>query len=67
MSSNKKRKYDTSYIQYGFQCLITNGEEKPQCVLCMKVLSNDSLRPNKLKQHLSSVHPQHTVKGSRLL
>ncbi|CAM1331733.1 Uncharacterised protein r2_g4062 [Pycnogonum litorale] len=62
MSSNKKRKYDTSYIQYGFQCLITNGEEKPQCVLCMKVLSNDSLRPNKLKQHLSSVHPQHTEK-----
>jgi hypothetical protein len=62
MSSTKKRKYDASYIQYGFQCLVANGEEKPQCVFCLKVLNNDSLRPNKLKQHLTSVHPQYAEK-----
>ena len=32
--------------------------EKPQYVLCNKVLSNDSIRPAKLKQHLGNVHPQ---------
>ncbi|XP_067930626.1 protein FAM200C-like [Watersipora subatra] len=62
MSTSKKRKHDASYMQYGFQCLISNVEGKPQCVLCMKVLGNDSMRPNKLKHHLSSVHPQHTAK-----
>lgn len=62
MSTSKKRKYDASYIQYGFQCLVVNGQENPQCVFCMKVLNNDSLRPNKLKQHLTSVHPQHAEK-----
>ncbi|KAE9537017.1 hypothetical protein AGLY_006824 [Aphis glycines] len=33
--------------------------KKPQCVICNKVLSNDSMRPTKLKQHLENVHPQH--------
>ena len=55
---SKKRKYDESYIQYGFTFITANGEEKPQCVVCNKVLSNDSMRPAKLKQHLENIHPQ---------
>ena len=39
-----------------------HSEEKPKCVLCNKVLSNDSMRPVKLKQHLENVHPQHINK-----
>ena len=60
--SAKKQKYDKSYIQFGFAPVLIHSEEKPQCVLCNKVLSNDSMRPEKLKQHLENVHPQHINK-----
>ena len=56
--SSKKRKYDDSYIQFSFTSVVINGMEKPQCVLCNKVISNDSMRPAKLKQHLDNVHPE---------
>ena len=52
-----------SYIEYGFTCIINNGEERPQCVICNKVLSNDSLKPRKLKQHLHNVHQHHKDKS----
>ena len=55
--SIKKRKYDESYLQYGFTSIVVNNKERPQCVFCNKVLSNDSMRPAKLKQHLHNVHP----------
>ena len=61
--SAKKRKYDESYNQFDFTSVIIHSEEKPQCVLCNKVLSNDSMRPAKLKQHLENVHPQHINKN----
>ena len=60
--SAKKQKYDESYIQFDFASVITHCEEKPQCVLCNKVLSNDLMRPAKLKQHLENVHLQHVNK-----
>ena len=47
--SSKKRKYDDSYIQFGFTSVVIDGMVKPQCVLCNKVLSNDFMRPAKLK------------------
>ena len=56
--SSKKRKYDESYMQYGFTPVIVGGVERPQCVLCKRVLSNDSMRPVKLKQYLQNGHPQ---------
>ena len=46
----KKRKYEESYLQYGFTSIVVNNEERPQCATCNKVLSNDSMRPAKLKQ-----------------
>ena len=60
--SAKKQKYDESYILFGFASVILHSEEKPQRVLCNKVLSNDSMRPAKLKQHLENAHPQHINK-----
>lgn len=51
-----KRKYDHSYIKYGFTSIECNGEIKPQCVICATVLSNDALKPAKLKRHLDTVH-----------
>ncbi|XP_042243550.1 zinc finger BED domain-containing protein 5-like [Homarus americanus] len=60
--SVKKRGYDHSYIEYGFTSIIINGEERPQCVICSKALTNDSMKPTKLRRHLQNVHPQHKDK-----
>ena len=45
-----------------FSSVIIHSEEKPHCVLCNKVLSNDSMTSAKHKQHLENVHPQHINK-----
>ena len=54
----KSRKYNDSYLDFGFTFILQNGEEKPQCVVCSKVLASESMLPNKLKRHLTSSHPQ---------
>ena len=54
----KKRKYNNEYISLGFTVTVDhNGTEKPQCILCGKVLANSSMKPVKLKDHLISNHP----------
>ena len=35
---------------------------RPQCILCDKILSNESMRPSKLKYHLENVHKEHKDK-----
>ena len=55
----KSRRYNDSYLDFGlFTFILLNGEEKPQCVICSKVLASESMLPNKLKRHLGSSHPQ---------
>ena len=49
--------YNASYIKFGFMSQYRNSKECPQCVICNKLLANESMLPNKLKRHLSSVHP----------
>ena len=56
--NSKKCKYDEPYTEYGFTSVIVGGVKRPQCVLCNKVLGNNSIRPAKLKQHLQNLHPQ---------
>jgi hypothetical protein len=34
-----------------------DGEERPQCVLCMKVLASECMLPSNLKHHLETTHP----------
>lgn len=51
-----KRKYDDSYIKCGFIPLDRGGEVVPQCVLCMRTLSNASMKPSLLQRHLLSNH-----------
>ena len=53
----KKRKYSDDYLQLGFTSITMEGIQQPQSVICHKVLSADSMKPNKLKGHLESVHP----------
>ena len=50
------RNYDASYIQFGFVDIDDQGVLKPQCVVCGEVLSNDAMKPSKLKRHLNSKH-----------
>ena len=49
----KKRKYNDSYIRYGFTVL----GNKPQCVVCSEVLSAESMKPSKMIPHLETKHP----------
>ena len=62
---SKKRSYLDSYVQYGFDFIVIDGLEKPQCILCSKVLGNGSMKPSILKQHLESVHPTHASDDRR--
>lgn len=56
---SKKRKYDEAYVSFGFTFIAEHdGTQKPQCLLCGKVLANGSIKPGKLKEHLTSVHPE---------
>ena len=63
----KKRKYNDNYLELGFTSITIGGIQKPQCVICHKVLTADSMRPNKLKAHLESVHPTYVHKDLRSL
>ena len=63
----KKRKYIEEYINLGFTSLLTDGVEKPQCVLCHVVLSAESLKPSKLKRHLEAKHPQNAKRDAASL
>lgn len=52
----KKRKYDDSYLQFGFT--VSQDLELPFCLLCKKSLSNSSMLPTKLNRHLETTHPE---------
>lgn len=51
----KLRKYNPEYLQFGFIPYKDNSNQ-PQCVICLNVLSNESLKPAKLKRHLITKH-----------
>ena len=55
---SKKRRYDDSYLSYGFTW--TGNEERSNglCVEWKTVISNASLFPAKLKRHLEKKHSQ---------
>lgn len=63
----KKRKYqkhDESYLEFGFKSTEINGEEKPLCLLCMKVLAPEYMLQSKSKRHLEANH-KHAVEQFR--
>jgi hypothetical protein len=57
VKKRKNGKYDDSYLDFGSTSTEVDGEERPQCVLCMKVLASDCMLPSKLKRHLETTHP----------
>ena len=62
-----KRKYDDTFLDYGFIFIEKGDEQLPQCVICFKTLSNASMKTYQLKQHLSNIHPQLSGKNKELL
>ena len=55
--SQKKRKYQDNYFDFGFTYLIENDLQIPRCVVCTKTFSNSTMKPAPLKQHLANAHP----------
>lgn len=56
-TSSKKRKYDESYLSFGFIPVGIAENPDGQCVICNKILFNSSLAPAKLKRHLETNQP----------
>ena len=44
-------------MDFGFTYLIEDGLQIPQCVVCMKIFSNSTMKPAPSKQHLANAHP----------
>jgi hypothetical protein len=51
------RIYSELYLEFGF---IDDGSEvsQPLCVICLEKLSNESMKPSKMKRHLETKHPK---------
>lgn len=58
----KRRKYDEAYRAPGFTVTTVGDERRPVCLLRLKMLAADSMKPNKLGRHLQTTHPQHAEK-----
>ena len=50
----QQRKYSDSYLDIGF---VETSDNKPQCVICGKVLPNSSMLPAKMSRRFEGVHP----------
>ena len=61
-SSIKKRKYNESSLQYGFTYTCTNNEHRPMRLICSKSLASESMKPIKLKRHLTKMHASYAEK-----
>eukprot|EP00102_Acyrthosiphon_pisum_P021127 XP_016658337.1 PREDICTED: zinc finger BED domain-containing protein 5-like isoform X2 [Acyrthosiphon pisum] len=57
----KVRKYNTEYLQLGFTFARTEDEPKPQCIICLEILSNESMKPSKLRRHFETKHGEFTT------
>jgi len=44
----KPRKYNNSHLDVRFTFILQKGEEKPQCVVCGKVLASESMLLRKI-------------------
>lgn len=56
MATSKKRSYNKAFLQRGFTSICDKLVEKPQCVISMKGLTAESMKPSKLKDHFLRCH-----------
>ncbi|XP_050520167.1 SCAN domain-containing protein 3-like [Daktulosphaira vitifoliae] len=55
-SKKKCRQYNIEYLKYGFIQSPTSIT-LPMCLICQKVFSNEAMKPSRLQEHLTKVHP----------
>ena len=67
MAPGKKRPYKEAFLRCGFTCIVDKSIEKPQCVLCSKIRSAESMQPSKLKDHFERSHVEFAEKDIELL
>ena len=60
----KCRSYHVEYIKFGFVPSLSNLQ-LPMCLLCKKTLSNEAMKPSRLKDHLNRIHPDKADKPSK--
>jgi zinc finger BED domain-containing protein 5/7/8/9 len=60
----KQRKYDPTYIKWGFVSVGKEHQPDGLCVVCQQVLCNSSLAPAKLQRHLTTHHPDLVTRSS---
>ncbi|CAH1998375.1 unnamed protein product [Acanthoscelides obtectus] len=58
----KKRKSSEDYVKFRFTFIEKDELQLPQYMICIKVLSNDRMRPNRLERHLKQQHPTLVLK-----
>ena len=56
---SKKRTYLESYVDFGFDFIIKDDVQQPQCIFCSKVLGDGSMKPSILRAHFTSSHSTH--------
>ena len=54
--SPKKQSYKEAFLKFGFTYIIESSIEKTLEVICSKSLTEESIKPSKLKQHLQSLY-----------
>lgn len=59
----KVRKYNHDYLELGFTYVGSEENPRPQCVICLEVLSNEGMKPAKLRRHLETKHPESKTKS----
>ena len=63
IKKRKIRKYCDEHLSFGFTYICNKDVEKPVCVLCHECLSNESMKPAKLRRHLETKHSEHISKS----
>lgn len=51
-----KRKYDDSYLSFGFSWTGNDDKHLPLCLICGLTMSNESMIPSKLDKHFKTQH-----------
>ena len=55
--------YKPEFLKFGFtEMRERSGNVRPQCLQCLQVLACESMKENKLKRHLQTVHPKFVEK-----
>nr|XP_034997000.1 zinc finger BED domain-containing protein 5-like [Zootoca vivipara] len=61
--TSSAEKYNSDYLEIGFTVTGPEEQPKPQCVICYESLSNECMKPAKLRRHLETKHPEYKSKS----